>query len=42
VVEAYQRLGGSVECVSVVSAELGVGAVQGRVSRSLRLLDAAQ
>lgn len=36
---SYQSLGSAVKSMSVVSAELGVGAVQGRISRSLRLLD---
>lgn len=38
--ESYQSLHGAVKSMSVVSAELGVGSLEGRVSRSLGLLDA--
>lgn len=37
--KSYQSLHGAVESMSVVSAELGVGALQGGVTRSLGLLD---
>lgn len=37
----YQSLRGSMKRVSVVSAELGVGALQRRISRSFGLLDSA-
>lgn len=39
-VGSYQSLGGAVERMPVVSPELGVGAVQRRVTLGLRLLDA--
>lgn len=38
--ELLQSLHGAVKSMSVVSAELGVGSLEGRVSRSLGLLDA--
>ena len=39
---AYQGLGGAVERMSVVAAELGVGAVERGISHGLGLLDAAE
>lgn len=39
---AYQSLHVAVQGMSVVSAELGVGALEGRVARGLRLLDAVR
>lgn len=36
---AYQSLHGSVQNISVVAAELGVGSLERRVTGSLRLLD---
>jgi hypothetical protein len=39
---SYQSLGGAVESMSVVSSELGVGSLEGRVSGSLGLLDTAR
>lgn len=38
---SYKSLHGAVESMSVVSAELRVGTLEGRVSRSLRLLNTA-
>lgn len=38
---SYQSLHGAVESMSVVSSELGVGSLEGRVSGSLGLLDTA-
>lgn len=38
-IEAYQSLGGAVESMTMVAAELGVSALEGRVSGSLGLLD---
>ena len=41
-VSSYQSLGGSVESMSVVSAELGVGTLERGVSHRLGLLDAGK
>lgn len=38
----YQGLGGAVQSVTVVAAELGVDTLQGRVTVGLRLLDTAR
>ena len=38
-IDAYNSLGGTVESMTMVAAELGVSALEGRVSGSLRLLD---